>query len=369
MPDGPTRCSLLHVLVSLRAEGTPRLALELLREEKRQTGSVGHVAFLHAHLRDLEPRFSELGVILHELPWRKRRFDRLFLQSLGLFRRLRPLGIICYPLGAHVPVALAATILGIPCVAHVGNTPPLHQPKALRILRLQMLAGLPLVKKYVCCSDGVREQICRHYSLPRRKTCRVYNGIVLEKFFAVRKRRRVWRGGRLRIGMVASLEPSKDQSTLLRAIAEMKRQGDDVELRLIGAGSLREQLQETARKLGILDCVSFRGVIDDVPAELAELDVFAFSATPDEGMGIALVEALAAGVPCVGSNVMACREVLRDGDLGTIVPAQDAGLWAEALRDAAGRPSIHPHELSPYQIGTTLLQYRDALFGRDHDSP
>src|SRR5262249_5100753 len=86
-------CSILHVLISLRAEGTPRLALELLREEKKQTGSVGQVAFLHPELRDLEPRFNELNVPLHELPWKRRRFDRLFFQTLRLLKRIKPQGI------------------------------------------------------------------------------------------------------------------------------------------------------------------------------------------------------------------------------------------------------------------------------------
>jgi glycosyltransferase involved in cell wall biosynthesis len=378
--DASSSCSLLHVLISLRAEGTPRLALELLREEKKQTGKVGHVAFLHTDLRDLEPRFNELNVPLHELPWKRRRFDRLFFQTLRLLKRIKPQGIICYPLGAHVPVSAAAKMLGIPCVVHVGNTPPLHSSRALKILRWQMLAGLPFIRRYVCCSDCVRDAVCTHYSVPRRKTVRVYNGIQLDRFLAVRpvvSGAASTRQSNLRapasstvrrsltIGMVASLEPSKDHATLLRAIAVLKQHHCPVELRLLGAGSLRTQLEEMTSQLQIHNNVKFLGVVDDVPGALAQLDVFAFSATPDEGMGIALVEALAAGLPCVGSNVAACREVLRDGELGMIVARQDPELWADALMTAQDFPAVHQNELLPFDIATTYRQYCESLFGKN----
>jgi glycosyltransferase involved in cell wall biosynthesis len=165
--------------------------------------------------------------------------------------------------------------------------------------------------------------------------------------------------------MVASLEPSKDHATLLRAIAVLKQRNLAVELCLLGAGSLRTPLEEMASQLQIRDYVKFLGVVDDVPRELAQLDVFAFSATPDEGMGIALVEAMAAGLPCVGSNVAACREVLRDGELGIIVERQDPELWADALVKAKDFAPVAAKELLPFDIATTYRQYCASLFGKN----
>ncbi len=66
-------CSILHVLYWLRAEGTPRLALEMLREEQRQTGELGQVAVHCRDSLDLAPDFHELGVDVHDIPWRRQR--------------------------------------------------------------------------------------------------------------------------------------------------------------------------------------------------------------------------------------------------------------------------------------------------------
>jgi glycosyltransferase involved in cell wall biosynthesis len=354
-------CSILHVLYWLRAEGTPRLVLELLREAKRQRGECGEVAVLRRDSLDLEPAFAELDIPIHDMWWERRRYDKLFWHAYRVLARTRPRGVICYSLGCHVPIGAAAAVLGIPFVVHVGTAPPIAEARTLKILRWQMLAGLPFTRIYVGCSDYVRQAIHQQYCLPWRKTARIYNGIPLDRFLAIRKNRAA-QGDRLRVGMVASLEPSKDHATLLRAIARLKELGQPVRLSLVGAGSLAEALRQQTHELGIDDSVDFRGSVTDVPGELAQMDVFAYSAKPEEGMGIALVEALASGLPCVGSNVPACREVLRSGRLGTIVERQDPGLWAEALLAARQRPAASEEELSPFRIGTTLQEYQRALF-------
>jgi glycosyltransferase involved in cell wall biosynthesis len=354
-------CSILHVLYGLRAEGTPRLALELLREERRQTGQLSQVAVHTREFLDLAPDFANLGVEIHDMPWRRRRYDLLFTAALQTLRRVRPRGVIGYALGCHVPLGAAARALGIPFVAHVGTAPPLDQPRALRILRWQMLAGLPFTRLYVACSDYVRQAVAEHYTIPWRKTARVYNGIRFEPFTAARRKRQP-EGANFTVGMVASLEPSKDHDTLLAAMRVLENRGVSARLRLIGDGTWRERLVSRVTEMGITDRVEFRGAVTNVPAELAALDVFAYSARPEEGMGIALVEALAAGLPCVGSNVRACREVLHQGELGLLVPQQDPELWADALVAARQHPAAPLAALTPFQIASTYRGYYQALF-------
>ena len=64
---------------------------------------------------------------------------------------------------------------------------------------------------------------------------------------------------------------------------------------------------------------------------LAEADIFAFSTTLSEGFGIALIEAMAARLPIIATDVPACREVLDNGKAGILVPEGRVDLWIDAL--------------------------------------
>jgi glycosyltransferase involved in cell wall biosynthesis len=78
----------------------------------------------------------------------------------------------------------------------------------------------------------------------------------------------------------------------------------------------------------------------DVPELVGQLDLFVFATTPDEGLGIALIEAMAAGVPVVASDVGACREVLDDGALGLLVPPYDPVALANAIELVRDEPEV-----------------------------
>jgi len=80
----------------------------------------------------------------------------------------------------------------------------------------------------------------------------------------------------------------------------------------------------------------FLGRRSDIPELLGQADLFAFSTTAAEGFGISMIEALAAGLPVIASDVPACREVLLDGAAGELLPAGDAAIWARRLKELMG---------------------------------
>ena len=139
------------------------------------------------------------------------------------------------------------------------------------------------------------------------------------------------RNGNLAIGMVARLDPIKDQPTLIRAFADLAAEYPQAELWLIGDGPRAWELRALAVAAGVADRVVFWGPRSDVPELLGQMDVFAFSTTRDEGFGIALIEAMAAGLPVVASDVPACREVLGGGTAGLLVPPGDHARLAQAI--------------------------------------
>lgn len=108
---------------------------------------------------------------------------------------------------------------------------------------------------------------------------------------------------------VARLTEQKDHKTLLRACALLQRRGMDFELRLVGVGALAASLGSAVHDHGLADRVSFLGERDDVPDLLAESDGFVLTSRW-EGVPNAVLEAAAAGLPVVATDVDGTGEAL-----------------------------------------------------------
>jgi glycosyltransferase involved in cell wall biosynthesis len=132
------------------------------------------------------------------------------------------------------------------------------------------------------------------------------------------------------VGTVANFTVKKDQATLLRAMAALGRDRPTVRLVLVGSGPLEAELRHRAADLGLAGRAAFVGSRHDVLELLPAFDVFALSSR-FEGLPIALLEAMAAGLPCVATNVGGIPEVVTDGRDGLLVEPGDPDALATAL--------------------------------------
>lgn len=133
----------------------------------------------------------------------------------------------------------------------------------------------------------------------------------------------------LRVACVARLAPQKGVEILLRAV---QRLGPDpgIVVDVFGTGPLHDQLLVERDELGIGDRVRFIGWCDDVVTELAEHDTLVLPSR-HEGMPFAVLEAMAAGVPVIATEVPGTVEALGSGTFGTVVPRDDPTAMASAL--------------------------------------
>lgn len=129
---------------------------------------------------------------------------------------------------------------------------------------------------------------------------------------------------------VGRLVPSKGQLDLLRAMSIVVRELPDARLLIVGDGWFRGELESARRDLNLEAHVQFLGARNDVPAILSAADAFVFPSL-SEGLGVALVEAVGAGLPCVTTNVPPMTEVVRDGVSGICVPPSDPTAMAGAM--------------------------------------
>jgi len=332
----------LIVLTSLAAEGCPQLALQLSRHWQRQGLDI-ELLCLQAQPDDLRPEFQSLGVPIHtfRLGSGLARYRRLTWHSFLLCLRLRPQAVLSFPLGWHTFIAIGAKAAGVQRLcAHVGNLPPISAGPAFSKFKLLVQLGRPFTHRLLCCSHYIRAATLQDFSLLPREALTVYNACDLERFAGVALPAHWPQRNPPRLAMVARLELHKDQPTLIRAMSLLRDQGLAAELWLIGEGSRRLQLEALISELQLADRVQLLGTRRDITDILAKLDLFVFSARPDEGFGIALAEAMAAGVPIVATDVGACREVLRDGRCGLLVPPGSPECLAlgisQVLADSAG---------------------------------
>lgn len=145
------------------------------------------------------------------------------------------------------------------------------------------------------------------------------------------------------IGTVANMTPKKDQRTLYQAVALLHGRYADLRLVHVGTGPLEPELRTFAAQLGIR--VHFTGMRDDVPTLLPGFDVFALSSL-HEGLSIALVEAMASGLPVVCTRVGGIPEVVTHGVEGLLVPPHRA----DALADALGALCADPDRRTAFAL-------------------
>ena len=143
------------------------------------------------------------------------------------------------------------------------------------------------------------------------------------------------------IGYIGRIVPEKGLRVLLRAAAQLD---GDWRLRLVGGGSARDDMEALARSLGIGEQTAFIGQLPstDLPAEYHELDALVLPSLTrpnwKEQFGRVLVEAMASGLPVIGSDSGAIPGVI--GDAGLILPEGDVEALAAALRDLRDQPAL-----------------------------
>lgn len=192
----------------------------------------------------------------------------------------------------------------------------------------------------VCCSGSVKRVAQSITRMPDERFHVLHNCIDLAEVGSQRIQQRMQvrtelgvRDDEVLYGTVGTLRPEKGHSVLIRAWKQLCDQHQELRGRLlmVGDGPLRQQLQdESADVPGII----WAGSRSDVGEMLAAMDVFVFPST-DEGLGIALLEAMATGLPSVVSNEGGIPEIVTDGETGLVVPAGDSDALYRGLARVA----------------------------------
>ncbi len=138
---------------------------------------------------------------------------------------------------------------------------------------------------------------------------------------------------------IGALVARKDQALLLSAAHILKTRGYAPRYLICGEGPLRADLEAKATALGLNQAAQFTGFCPDIPALLSAADFFVH-VPRHEGLGVAVLEALAAGLPTVASRVGGIPELIANEHTGLLVPPQDAPALADALVRLLTQPEL-----------------------------
>lgn len=316
---------IVTVIDSLQAGGGERVAIELACALDRERFEP-HVLVTRGDgpLRDLLDRDDVPYTIL----------DRQETIDVGAWRRAHHLVadhadlLHAHKFGSNAWGALLARTTGVPLVAHEHNFSD-RPSRSRAFIDRRWIASR--AARILCVSESVA-QAERTAGVPEHLLDVVLNGVRVDAAWPRgAARAELGLGSRsFTIGIVGRLRPEKAHEVLLEAMAELARSGRDVRLCVVGDGPRRSELKLLAAQLGIDSRVTWAGERRDAATIASAFDI-AVTCSHWEGLPLASMEAMAAGVPLVASSVGGLPTLLADG-AGVLVEPADPTSLARALR-------------------------------------
>jgi glycosyltransferase involved in cell wall biosynthesis len=261
------------------------------------------------------------------------RSGRLDVRSLWrLARVLRTSGahiVHAHKFGSNVWAAVLGRLVGVPVVIAHEHTWSFERQLARRLIDRFVVAGLS--DAVIAVSEADRRRMISVVRMPRERVTVIPNGIPEphpRHAALVRSNLGIADEAPLLV-QTAVLRPQKAIGTMLEAMAILREREPAARLVILGPGDPRA-LQSRAAELGVLDVVSFIGQRDDVADILAAADTGVLS-SDFEGMPLAILEYMAAGLPVVSTDVGGVPEVVREGETGLLVPRGDSRALAERI--------------------------------------
>ncbi|MCX5710353.1 MAG: glycosyltransferase family 4 protein [Candidatus Omnitrophica bacterium] len=186
--------------------------------------------------------------------------------------------------------------------------------------------------KIIAISHQVDEHLVRDFAVSGEDIEVVHNGVDIKRFGNIEPEFRDQERQKLRlrnspvVGIVARLSDVKGHVYLLGAMKSVLDKIPAAQLLIVGEGRMKDELVKRASELGIDKSVYFVAHSEDTRKILAAMDVFVMPSL-QEGLGLALMEAMAAGLAVVGSDIGGIKALIKDGENGLLVsPADTEGL-------------------------------------------
>lgn len=325
------RCTIFHWVPSSQLGGIEMAALTLIQESPQYA----HVVVAGDISGPAVDLWQGAGAEVIEIPAWKGRLGIAWFRHWSRFVRERDV----HHLISWSPTRLAMVTSPLRedarCLVHLGNVGGFSRRARIQEGLARAILRSACKPQLVACSRSVMDSVSEEPAFSGYPRLMVYNP-VRRAFFDVGLARpslpaaiRTW-------GMIARLDRLKDHRTLIEAV-RMLPPSLDFRLEIVGEGDLDRELKALVTSAGLEDKIRFTGSTSVPQKALARWDGFVFSTTAAEGFGIAVAEAMAAGLPCVLSDVRAMREIA--GAEAYYAASGDSSQFAERLVQVTRDPA------------------------------
>lgn len=333
------KIKVLHIVGKMHPGGIETLLMNVYRNVDRERFEF-HFAVQSDDPAFYDDEIRELGGTIFVQPPPKNGIGPFRRQLLANMNKYGPYAAVhSHVFGFSGYVLKLAHKQGVPVrISHSHNTNDSRSSSPIRNLYRAYMRSL--IRKHATMMFGCSRAACESlYGSSCWKDGRVSifpNAISLDPYADLPADRTELRGrfgaseGDLLLGHIGRFSKQKNHSLLLESFADYSRRQPNAKLLLVGDGPLRPEMEQKAVELGLAERVEFLGLRKDIPELLGALDGFVLPSLY-EGLGIVLIEAQAAGVPCLVSEEVPSEADLGLGMISRLPVKESPQRWAEEL--------------------------------------
>ncbi len=327
------RLKVIHLTVGFTIGGAERLLVDMLPRFDKECYDVSGVS-----LKGWGPigcELKEAGIRVSSLGGKGKKDLKVLLRLYKLLKIEKPDILHTHLFLANVAGRVIGKLANVPIVVS-----SIHNIEVWMEWYHTLLDRLSsrFADRIVSCSDAAREYSIKKTGIDAKRYTTIYNGVDLAKF----NRKLNFKSKREELGLEVSypviatigrlIEPQKGLRYLIEAAQKFVLEFPKTQFLIIGDGPAKDDLQNLVKKLGISKNFFFAGMRQDIPEILNTIDIFVLPSL-QEGFGIVLIEAMAAGKCIIATKVGGIPEVVKDGETGILIPPKDVQSLLTAMLD------------------------------------
>jgi len=194
-----------------------------------------------------------------------------------------------------------------------------NETKGLLVRKGILSCSLNRSNRVIAISNSVKKSLIEEFKIPSNRISVIYNGIDMSKFFNSNQNQN---DNSDRLIYVGRLIEEKGVQVIIRALSKLSP-GLDWSFDIVGDGEYRRVLEEQVFRLGLNNKVRFLGTRQDIPELLKQHDIFIHMPECEEGFGITIIEAMAAGLLCICKISGGIPEIIDNGYNGILLRTED----------------------------------------------